>query len=90
MTWSPGRSVSRWTPWLPNCAPAPHSTAHVIVIPFRVLGLQLQKRMGIAVQELQHVRLDRHLLILKVGGRKRVMCVSPNAQNAYSCEDENE
>jgi hypothetical protein len=46
--------------------------------------------MGIPVEELQHVRLNGHLLIFEVGGCKRVVRVGSNAQHGHSCQDENE
>ena len=55
-----------------------------------VLGGNLKEGMRIAIEELEHVRLDSLLLILKVGGRKGVMRVGSNAQNGHAGEGQNE
>src|SRR5579863_9404828 len=57
-------------------------------LPRGVFRLQLQERMGIAVQELQDVSLDGNSLISEVRTREGVVCMSANAQHSHSREDE--
>ena len=73
ITWSPGLSVSRVTPWRFSCRPAPHSTAYRTALPLRVLALDVHERVRVAEEELHQLALDRFGLVFEIGRRERVV-----------------